>query len=131
MAMLSWPIAAAAAAAFGKHATNTRARSDQLDGSQQRVAAAETPRLVQPSAIDAFHREGDRSASADRIEAELVAAPGRAQCDVGIADAAERTEREQAFVFDANAVVRVLLKADTTWTVALVRLKADTPWTNE
>ena len=68
--------------------------------SQHGVAAAERqPGLVEQAALDAFHREGDRAAGADGVDAELVAALRRAQHRVAIADAAQRAEREQALVF--------------------------------
>ena len=80
------------------------ARANQIDRAQQRIAASERePRLVEPSALDALHRKRDRAAGADRVEAELVAALGGAQHGVGIAHAAQRAQREQALVLDADA----------------------------
>ena len=108
IAMLSWPIdVRRAAAALGQQVAEPLARADQFDRAQQRVAAAERqPRLVEPAALDALHRERDRAAGADGVDAELVAALRRAQHRVGVADAAQRAEREQALVLDAHTARR-------------------------
>ena len=73
--MLSCPIACAARRLpSASRSAEALARSDHIDRAQQRVAAPERqPRLIEPSALDAFHRKGDRPAGADRVEAELVA----------------------------------------------------------
>ena len=70
----------------------------------KRFAVAEfQPRLIQPAALDALHREGNGTSGADGVEPQLVAALRCAQHGVGIADTAQRAESEQALVFDAHA----------------------------
>src|SRR4029453_11588264 len=49
--------------------------------------------------------EGDRPTGADRVETELVAPLRCAQHHLGVADAAERPEREQALILDAHSAV--------------------------
>src|ERR671918_1934956 len=91
-----------ATAAFAKQLADPLTAADQIDCAQHRLAAAEPkPLLVEHSAFDAFHGEGDRPARADRIDAELVATLCRAQDGVAVAHATERAERKQAFVLDA------------------------------
>ncbi len=105
--MLSWPIVCAARRlpSASRLPSPSREPISSMARSSALAVAEPQPRFVQPSPLDTLHREGDGAAGADRVEAELVAAPGRAQDGVGVADAAQRAEREQAFVFDANAAV--------------------------
>ena len=89
-------------APLGEQLPDALAPPDQLDRTKQRVAAAEAePRLVEQAAVHAFHRERDRAAGADRVDAELVAALGRAQHGIAVADTAQRSQRKQALVLDA------------------------------
>src|SRR6185369_6710856 len=78
------------------------------------TGAEREPRLVEPAALHAFHRERNRPAGADRVDAKIVAEPRGAQHRAGVARAAQRTQREQAFVLEANtgAVVVVVLVGD-------------------
>src|SRR5207244_2564721 len=54
------------------------------------------------AALAALHRPGDGGAGRNRVDAELVAAGGRAQNDVRVGDAAERPEREERLVLEAG-----------------------------
>ena len=49
-------------------------RSARSRAAARRRSPNVQPRLVEPAALDAFHRERDRAAGADRVDAELVAA---------------------------------------------------------
>src|SRR4029450_6349572 len=83
-------------------------RPDQIDPPQQCLATAEDqPRFVEPSALDALHRKGDRPAGADGIEAQLVASLRRAEDVIGAADANQGSEREEALILDANTSLAV------------------------
>src|SRR5436190_24372944 len=63
-----------ATAAVGQQVADSAARTNQIDGAQQRIAVAELqPWLVQPSALHALHCKGDRAAGADGVQAKLVA----------------------------------------------------------
>ena len=63
-----------AAAALGQQIAEALAAADQLDRAQHGVAAPERePGLVEPSAFDTLHGEGDGAARADRVDAQLVA----------------------------------------------------------
>ena len=95
-----------ATAALRQQIPDALAAANQLDRTQQRVAAREgQPRLVEPSAFDAFHGERDGAARADRVDAELVAQPRCAEHGVRIAHAAQRTQRKQALVLQADAAL--------------------------
>jgi hypothetical protein len=79
-----------AAAAIGQQLADAVTLADQIDGAQQRLAAAEhQPRFVEESALDAFHREGDGAARADGVDAQLVAPLRCAQDRIPVADAAQ------------------------------------------
>ena len=94
------------AAALGQQVADALAAAHELDRPQHRVTAPEgEPGLIEPSAFDTLHREGDRAAGADRIDAEVVAEPGCAEHGVGVAHAAERTQREQALVLEPDTVL--------------------------
>src|SRR5262249_17787696 len=108
------------------------AAADHRDRAQHRVAAAEgEPRFVEPAALDALHREGDRSPRADPVDAELVAQAGGAEHGGGVCDAAQRTEREKAFVFEpdpAAVLERVdVLASDRAGDTAGARPRAGRP----
>ncbi len=95
-----------ATAAVREQLPHALTRADQLDGLQHRVAAAERePGFVQETTLDAFHREGDCAAGADRVDTELVAALRGAQNHVAVSDPAQRAEGEEALVLQAHAFV--------------------------
>ena len=101
--MLSWPMASAARRlpSASRLPRPSREPISSIARSSASPLAERQPRLVEPAALDAFHRERDGSAGADRVDAKLVAALRRAQHASAIAHAAQRAEREQALVLDA------------------------------
>jgi len=91
-------------AALRQQVAQTLARADHVDGTQQSVAAPEPePWLIQPFAFDALHRKRDGSARADRVKTKFIAALGRSQHRVAIANAAQRSQREQALILHADS----------------------------
>src|SRR5438128_676868 len=52
--------------------------------------------------LGALHREGDGGAGGDGVQAELVTQTGGAEDSLAVADAAQRAQREQALVLQAD-----------------------------
>src|SRR3954454_603115 len=89
--------------ALGQQRADALARADLVEHAQQRVRVAEAqPRRVDEAALDALHRPRDRAAGGDRVEAEFVAKAARGEHGVGIGHAAQRAEREDVLVLDAD-----------------------------
>jgi hypothetical protein len=89
--MLPWPITSAARRLpSASSCPEAFARPNQFDRLEQRRAAAERqPRFIEQPTLDALHRERNRPAGADRIDAQLVAALRRPQHRRMIAHAAQ------------------------------------------
>src|SRR3954471_2558687 len=91
------------ARALGEQRADALARADLVEDAQQRVRVAEAqPRRVDEATLDALHRPRDRAAGGDRVEAEFVAKAARGEHGVGIGHAAQRAEREDVLVLDAD-----------------------------
>jgi hypothetical protein len=77
---------------------------DRLDGGQHRLAMAESqpqPRSRGPeAAFGGFDRPREGPPGANRVQAVAVAQPGGLDHDIRVADAAERSEGKQRFVFE-------------------------------
>src|SRR5260221_222263 len=74
-----------------------------FDQPQHARSGAETERrLVDQPLPGAFHGEREGGAGRDRVEAEVVAQPGRLEDRVLVADAAQRAEGEEALVFQPH-----------------------------
>src|SRR5436190_12343449 len=92
------------ATSFRQQIAQAFAMADQFDSVEESVAVAESqPGLAEQSALGAFHRKRDRPAGANRVEAQIVAQLRRQQDNVRIANAAQRTQSKQIFVFQTDS----------------------------
>src|SRR5262249_50785290 len=91
------------ARAFGQKRADSPALRDGSDGSENSFGLAEAEAellcLRQQSFFAAFHRPGQCASCADRVESIKVTELCRLNHRVGIANAAERAEREKSFIF--------------------------------
>ena len=92
-----------AARTFSEQVTQTLAARDLIQKREQDIAPAKAQlRLRDQPFLGTFHGKGDGGAGGNRVQTQLIATPRGFQDDVGIADAAERAEREQALVLEAH-----------------------------
>ena len=77
---------------------------DEFESLYESFAVAEAEIwYIKESAFCTLHREGDRAAGADCVEAEFIAECRSAQNRIWVGDAAQGAESEQVFVLHAHA----------------------------